>query len=772
MGGHGHDEHGSPKAPKVREGLDGDEEELERKNSDNRIHDVLELAKSAKTSSQMNRFDVIDYFASFQDEKTVEDKLNRMYGFSNDTSSDSGCTNLQRYFEVSLDPSVWLFLTMVGAASALLGYWADWIAKSILLLRHSWAAAYPPGTAIVIWTASALFFALVAEFLCIAVCPESKGSGIAEMKSILSGAILTRFLSLKALIAKFFGLILAIGGGLSFGKEGPMVHISAICAHQLSKTVVFQNIVKDPGMRRQLLSAAVAAGVTSVFGAPLGGALFSIEVTATYFTVSSLWKTFWCATMTYFWSQAFHALNLIELFETTELPRFKFNYEVFLFIILGIICGVASACFSYTAASMMLFLKTKSRFSFLYAGNFKTVAIVSGIAALVTYSWLKYPDEDIVNPMFRKDDLPDEWQSPHWSVNIICYIIYKFSFTSLALSMPIPAGVYTPIFATGSLMGRMYGELWKMAIGDQIVPGTYALAAAAGFTSGCTRTIATGVIVLELVGQLEPLLPVLITVLISYSVAKSLSVSVYDLSLRVKALPFIPLLEISSYKKIAEDVMNRKQHFLTYRSSYIEAKQVLDESKNFYIPLVKSAEDPILLASIPRSKVALLVRQREQNFMESMAQRKTVASVFSTKELPRLGDEDDHHPRNGYDFTPVDEKEDRPASISLQNVFLHKSGGQAGEEPKPETSNGEKSEYDTYMNVRIDFTKLVADIDEAPFCIFPQTPLPKVHYLFTMLGLGQAFVVNAGKLLGTISLYDLTNSTTSSHAVYVFNIKS
>jgi hypothetical protein len=64
--GHGHDDHGHT-PNKVREGLDGDEEELgPRRNSDMRIHDVLELARSAKTSSQMNRFDVIDYFASYQ----------------------------------------------------------------------------------------------------------------------------------------------------------------------------------------------------------------------------------------------------------------------------------------------------------------------------------------------------------------------------------------------------------------------------------------------------------------------------------------------------------------------------------------------------------------------------------------------------------------------------------------------------------------------------------------------------------------------------------
>lgn len=44
-----------------------------------------------------------------------------------------------------------------------------------------------------------------------------------------------------------------------------------------------------------MLTAAVAAGVTATFGAPIGGVLFSIEVTSTYYFVSNFWKTFFCA---------------------------------------------------------------------------------------------------------------------------------------------------------------------------------------------------------------------------------------------------------------------------------------------------------------------------------------------------------------------------------------------------------------------------------------------------------------------------------------------
>ena len=42
---------------------------------------------------------------------------------------------------------------------------------------------------------------------------------------------------------------------------------------------------RNPGRRRQLLAAAVTAGVTSVLGSPVGGVLFSLEVTSTLINV-------------------------------------------------------------------------------------------------------------------------------------------------------------------------------------------------------------------------------------------------------------------------------------------------------------------------------------------------------------------------------------------------------------------------------------------------------------------------------------------------------
>lgn len=52
------------------------------------------------------------------------------------------------------------------------------------------------------------------------------GSGIPEIKTILSGFVIPNFLDFKVLVVKAVGSIFAVSTGMCLGKEGPFVHIS------------------------------------------------------------------------------------------------------------------------------------------------------------------------------------------------------------------------------------------------------------------------------------------------------------------------------------------------------------------------------------------------------------------------------------------------------------------------------------------------------------------------------------------------------------------
>lgn len=101
------------------------------------------------------------------------------------------------------------------------------------------------------------------------------GSGVAEVKVILSGFVVHGYLGVQTLVVKTLGLILSVASGLSLGKEGPFVHI-ATCIGNIACRM-FSKYNHNDGKRREVLSASAASGVAVAFGAPIAGVLFSLE---------------------------------------------------------------------------------------------------------------------------------------------------------------------------------------------------------------------------------------------------------------------------------------------------------------------------------------------------------------------------------------------------------------------------------------------------------------------------------------------------------------
>ena len=56
-----------------------------------------------------------------------------------------------------------------------------------------------------------------------------------------------------------------------------------------------------------MIACGVAGGTVITFGAPIGGCIFAIELTSTYYMTGTLWKSFYTSTVTIIVFQA-HAL--------------------------------------------------------------------------------------------------------------------------------------------------------------------------------------------------------------------------------------------------------------------------------------------------------------------------------------------------------------------------------------------------------------------------------------------------------------------------------
>jgi chloride channel 3/4/5 len=381
------------------------------------------------------------------------------------------------------------------------------------------------------------------------------GSGIPEIKTILSGFSIPSFLSFKVLAVKAFGAIFAVSTGMCLGKEGPFVHISTCVGYLVG--MLFPKYRDNGRKMRELLSAACSSGLSVAFGAPIGGVLFSYEEISTYFPRKVLWKAFLCSLV------AAMVLKELNPTGTGKLVLFETNYgtdykpvHYLVFVLLGIAGGIFGGLFC--------------KLNFLWSKWFRAFPIIKsnpvlevGLVVLAT-ALLQFP-----NPLTRepgdviiKNLLVDcqnksskqSWvcvnegyiysnnDETHDGINwpYIGYLIYgtltKLILTIITFGIKVPSGVIIPALDAGALFGRLVGQLIP-----SISPGIFAMVGSAAFLAGVSRmTISLAVIMFELTGQLSYVVPHMLAILVAKWVADAISSEgVYDLAQNVLGHPFL-----------------------------------------------------------------------------------------------------------------------------------------------------------------------------------------------------------------------------------------
>ncbi|RHY29275.1 hypothetical protein DYB32_005284 [Aphanomyces invadans] len=417
------------------------------------------------------------------------------------------------------------------------------------------------------------------------------------MRSILGGFVLPHYLSGPALVSKCIGLTCALGSGLSIGKEGPFVHLSCIIANQLLRLNLFKDIRRSPDLTHHALSAACAVGVTAAFGTPIGGVLFSIEVTTTYYMTSNYWRAFFCSVVGVI---MFRWLNMlsgndrnVSLF-TTDAEFHFHSLESVLFLLLAVGCGVLAGIFVRSYSWVNNFRRSHLHVwgtkPFGYAA---AVGLALAVADYSLGSCMLVSNRALIDDMFLATDLTTSnatilcmfhgsWGSPHLAVNLSVLFVIRYLASAISATVAIPNGIFTPVFALGAVLGRLFGEALAGIAPDSwvIVPAGYAIVGAASFTAGVTGTFSIAVIVFELTQQFTYMIPVLLSVLVGRAVAGFVSLDMYETIARDKNLPQWPdLTRQASYALVASDLMHPvPTHVITRHQSLASLSTLLDSA--------------------------------------------------------------------------------------------------------------------------------------------------------------------------------------------------
>ncbi|KAH8592467.1 chloride channel [Bisporella sp. PMI_857] len=369
------------------------------------------------------------------------------------------------------------------------------------------------------------------------------GSGIPEIKTILSGFVIPHFLDFKVLFVKAIGATFAVATGMCLGKEGPFVHIST-CAGYLVASLFPK--YRDNGRKmREMSSVACSAGLSVAFGAPIGGVLFSYEEISTYFPRKVLWRAFLCSLI------AAVVLKFLNPTGTGKLVLFETKYGInydpihyLVFIFLGIVGGVFGGSF---CQANFLWSKTFRKYALIKNYPVLELSLVALATALLQYPnpLIREPGDVVIKNLLVDCRQPEgSWvcarEGETHKTRYYGYLIYgtavKLILTIITFGCKVPSGVIIPALDAGALFGRLIGQLINNAS-----PGIFAMVGAAAFLAGVSRmTISLAVVMFELTGEVDYIPPFMVAILVAKWVADALSSEgVYDLAQTVLGHPFL-----------------------------------------------------------------------------------------------------------------------------------------------------------------------------------------------------------------------------------------
>lgn len=210
-----------------------------------------------------------------------------------------------------------------------------------------------------------ILLAFFAASLTVMYGPGATGSGITELIAYLNGVNYPLLLSFETLFTKIFGVIGAVIGNLCVGKEGPMAHIGA----NIGAVVAYFPLprfeyLRNDWHKRELIAVGCSVGVSTAFGAPVGGALFAFEMSKpnTFWRFGVLWKAFFACSIGVLTQSvivklmrsgtandvsAVHELKFKATF--VDSPSFS---TIPAAVILGIICGLLGSFFIFINAKI------------------------------------------------------------------------------------------------------------------------------------------------------------------------------------------------------------------------------------------------------------------------------------------------------------------------------------------------------------------------------------------------------------------------------------
>ena len=345
-----------------------------------------------------------------------------------------------------------------------------------------------------------LSFIIIAYLLKLIVArePMCTGSGIPQIKGILQGDMSMRWFSV--LWSKIIGGVLAIGAGMSLGREGPSVQIGACVGQGLSQTSRRTRFES-----RILMTAGAGAGLAAAFNAPLAGVIFGLEemqkTISPALLLTGITASITAATVT---EVVFGISPVFSMGYLLPLPLNLFD----VLVVAGMVIGLLGRLFNIALAYS---LNTYSR---LGLSGMKKPLVPLALAGILGFV--------LPEILGGGNLLVDSLVVTDYTIGFLCLLfVGKFLSTMICFGSGVPGGIFLPMLVLGAAGGAVLAKLLVLA---GLLPAMYyadiiVFGMAAYFSSVVKSPVTGSILILEMTGSFQHMLALLVVSLTAYVIS-------------------------------------------------------------------------------------------------------------------------------------------------------------------------------------------------------------------------------------------------------------
>ena len=343
-------------------------------------------------------------------------------------------------------------------------------------------------------------FIIIAYLLKLIVArePMCTGSGIPQIKGILQGDMSMRWFSV--LWSKIIGGVLAIGAGMSLGREGPSVQIGACVGQGLSQTSRRTRFES-----RILMTAGAGAGLAAAFNAPLAGVIFGLEemqkTISPALLLTGITASITAATVT---EVVFGISPVFSMGYLLPLPLNLFD----VLVVAGMVIGLLGRLFNIALAYS---LNTYSR---LGLSGMKKPLVPLALAGILGFV--------LPEILGGGNLLVDSLVVTDYTIGFLCLLfVGKFLFTMICFGSGVPGGIFLPMLVLGAAGGAVLAKLLVLA---GLLPAMYyadiiVFGMAAYFSAVVKSPVTGSILILEMTGSFQHMLALLVVSLTAYVIS-------------------------------------------------------------------------------------------------------------------------------------------------------------------------------------------------------------------------------------------------------------